>query len=207
VSTENGTKTGPGEVLKTPSDWCLVEGIEILDPDGWRGVGGRPWTDPITLAEFNNRLIVCTMRRVAPGETPRMPISTTSAGEHHVGSLDLSGEGNAPKVEIPLEAVVGLATALVRSASWDTYTEETQQVLIATSMPMARASLEAAYPAIRQQIAEEIAAAIDAGEDRANEASKREGIAGNRGTSRAWDEIATGYMRAAEIAREIGEQA
>ena len=50
--------------LKTPDEWSKLEGVEILDPDGWRGRNGRPWTDPITLAEFQERLIVCTQRRL-----------------------------------------------------------------------------------------------------------------------------------------------
>lgn len=58
MSTENA--------LKTPAEWCLLEGVEILDPDGWRGHNGRPWEDPITLAEFRERLIACTQRSVAP---------------------------------------------------------------------------------------------------------------------------------------------
>lgn len=52
------------EDLKTPDEWCRIEGVEVMDPDGWRGRDGRPWTDPITLAEFKNRLIICTMRHV-----------------------------------------------------------------------------------------------------------------------------------------------
>lgn len=50
------------EDLKTPDEWCRLEGVEVMDPDGWRGRNGRPWTDPITLAEFKNRLVTCTMR-------------------------------------------------------------------------------------------------------------------------------------------------
>lgn len=55
------------EDLKTPAEWCRIEGVEILDPDGWRGRDGRPWTDPITLAEFQERLVTCTMRHVVKG--------------------------------------------------------------------------------------------------------------------------------------------
>lgn len=55
--------------LKTPTEWCRLEGVEILDADGWRGRDGRPWTDPITLAEFRDRLITCTQRSVAPAPT------------------------------------------------------------------------------------------------------------------------------------------
>ena len=47
--------------LRTPTDWCMTLGVRILDPDGWRGAGGRPWKDPITEDEFRDRLRVCTI--------------------------------------------------------------------------------------------------------------------------------------------------
>ena len=52
--------------LKTPGAWCAELGYEVLDPDGWRGSEGRPWTDPITRAEFEERLVTCTQRKVPP---------------------------------------------------------------------------------------------------------------------------------------------
>jgi hypothetical protein len=47
--------------LKTPDEWCAILGARILDADGWRGAGGRPWSDPISREEFDLRLIVCTI--------------------------------------------------------------------------------------------------------------------------------------------------
>lgn len=46
--------------LKTPDEWCEQTGTHILDPDGWRGSAGRPWTDAISLAEFKRRTAVST---------------------------------------------------------------------------------------------------------------------------------------------------
>lgn len=50
--------------LRTPAEWCAEYGIAVLDPDGWRGAGGReaePWEEPVTLAEFAERVWVCTI--------------------------------------------------------------------------------------------------------------------------------------------------
>lgn len=47
---------------KTPDDWCKIKGIEVLDPDGWRGEDGRPWADPISEDEFALRMGTSTVR-------------------------------------------------------------------------------------------------------------------------------------------------
>lgn len=47
------------DVLRTPDCWLAepeFDGIDVLDPDGWRGATGRLWTDPISRAEFRARL-------------------------------------------------------------------------------------------------------------------------------------------------------
>lgn len=48
-------------ILKSAHEWCDVSGIEILDPDGWRGKNGRPMTDLIDRDEFNRRMVVSTV--------------------------------------------------------------------------------------------------------------------------------------------------
>lgn len=48
-------RTGETPALRTPGEWQCRKGIRILDPDGWRGRDGRPWSDPITEAEFDQR--------------------------------------------------------------------------------------------------------------------------------------------------------
>lgn len=52
----------PSKVLRTPAEWEAMHDIEIVDNDGWRGVNGRPMTDPITLKEFTERMNESTIR-------------------------------------------------------------------------------------------------------------------------------------------------
>lgn len=46
---------------RTPEQWCAVAGVTIVDPDGWRGPAGRPWTDRITRGEFDRRAALSTI--------------------------------------------------------------------------------------------------------------------------------------------------
>jgi hypothetical protein len=52
-------------VERTPSEWEAVTGIEVVDPDGWRGVNGKSMTAKITLAEFKTRCNESTVTRVS----------------------------------------------------------------------------------------------------------------------------------------------
>lgn len=45
---------------KTPAEWCAELGARIADPDGWRD-GTRDWNEPIDRAEFDQRLMRCTI--------------------------------------------------------------------------------------------------------------------------------------------------
>lgn len=48
--------------LKTPDEWQrLIPEVRIVDSDGWRGPGGRPWDDPITRSEYLQRRNRCTV--------------------------------------------------------------------------------------------------------------------------------------------------
>jgi hypothetical protein len=51
--------------LRTPEQWCAEYGLEIHDPDGWRGSDAPPWDQPIGLAEFADRYALCTVDMVA----------------------------------------------------------------------------------------------------------------------------------------------
>jgi hypothetical protein len=42
-------------------------GIQVLDPDGWRGPGGRSWDDPIDLEEYHIRVSQSTVKETKPG--------------------------------------------------------------------------------------------------------------------------------------------
>lgn len=55
-----GKKFAPEE-LKTPDVWCQELGARIVDHDGWRGDPSRNWHDPISRAEFDRRLMRCTI--------------------------------------------------------------------------------------------------------------------------------------------------
>lgn len=77
------------------------------------------------------------------------------AGEHHTGTLNLAGEGNAPASPISNELVKTAAEHM--HGVEETYVGPSSYAPHIVQM-LARAALEAAYPAIRQQVAEEIAA-------------------------------------------------
>jgi len=54
--------------LLTPDAWCDRYGLDILDPDGWRGRDAPPWDEPLPLPEFWRRFTECTVRGV-PADT------------------------------------------------------------------------------------------------------------------------------------------
>ena len=49
------------DILRRPEEWAYLVGFTIHDPDGWRGSGGRPFADPITAKEFDERAWSCTI--------------------------------------------------------------------------------------------------------------------------------------------------
>lgn len=52
--------------LRTPDEWqAAIPDVRIVDPDGWRGPKGRPWTDRISRREYLERRAQCTVSRVA----------------------------------------------------------------------------------------------------------------------------------------------
>jgi hypothetical protein len=63
-----------------------------------------------------------------------------------------------------------------------------------------------AYALGRKDAGEEIAQALERCEDDARRAERTEGIAGNRGTAKTYFDLAAGYMRSAELAREVASQ-
>ena len=44
-----------------PRTWGIIQGIEILDPDGWRK-DGQSFDTPITRAEWEDRKAISTIR-------------------------------------------------------------------------------------------------------------------------------------------------
>lgn len=57
VPVQSGELRKSAGELKTPAEWCDLFNVEILALDGRRGSNGRPWTDRITVVEFNARLV------------------------------------------------------------------------------------------------------------------------------------------------------
>lgn len=49
-------------VKMVPEDWCTITGIEIIDPDGWRGQEALSCDDPITREDFITRAQVSTCK-------------------------------------------------------------------------------------------------------------------------------------------------
>jgi hypothetical protein len=49
-------------VVRTPEEWCRLYGVDVRDPDGWRGKDDPPWEQPITLADFYRRAVRSTVR-------------------------------------------------------------------------------------------------------------------------------------------------
>ena len=45
---------------RTPADWEKLEGVVVIDPDGWR-YDRKGWGDPIRFAEWERRMMVSTI--------------------------------------------------------------------------------------------------------------------------------------------------
>jgi len=50
-----------GMMQLPPENWARLVGVEIIDPDGWRGKGDD-FKKPIYLVEFIERLSRCTIK-------------------------------------------------------------------------------------------------------------------------------------------------
>jgi hypothetical protein len=62
AATDPAEMPDAGEDLRTPDEWQQeYTDQQIMDPDGWRGVKGRPWTDPISREEYLRRRAMCTI--------------------------------------------------------------------------------------------------------------------------------------------------
>lgn len=58
--------------LRTPEEWGELYGVDIMDPDGWRSADAPAWTEPITLADFYERALRCTVRNCATVDWQRI---------------------------------------------------------------------------------------------------------------------------------------
>lgn len=142
-------------------------------------------------------------------------MTTQPAGEHHTGTLNLAGQGNPPQV--PARDVVA---ALLWVEIWDDNTPYSAASPAARSECEAAADriLEAAYPAIRQQVAEQIAGkGNEIAEEYQATAITHRDLSIEHGrtlkgtshmtTAHAYRNKAEGAWAVAHAAREIGGQA
>lgn len=49
--------------FKLPEEWDreLYKDTQIYDPDGWRGSRFKPWNEPLTKDDFEQRRVFCTI--------------------------------------------------------------------------------------------------------------------------------------------------
>lgn len=64
-----------GAVLRTPSEWETIDGVRVMDPDGWRGhnrlgdgleYGPKEWDEPIVRDEWDHRMAMSTVDHHVP---------------------------------------------------------------------------------------------------------------------------------------------
>lgn len=124
--------------------------------------------------------------------SPGAACTMTVGGEQHTATLSLADEGNAPAPPISDEMVLAAANAV--------------HAFRGTGHAAIRDALEAAYPAIRQRVAEEIAAALDAvpAEVYPEDIFPPDGTSTDCQSARV---MRFAYPAAAKIAREIGAKA
>jgi hypothetical protein len=73
---------------RTPEQWCAEYGIDIRDPDGWRGKGDPAWGEPITLPDFFRRAVRSTCWRVTTDVWNRI-----GRDAHRVADAEREGGG------------------------------------------------------------------------------------------------------------------
>ena len=77
-----------GTALTTPDEWCKQFSVTVHGPDGWRR-DGRPWSDPITEAEFWERVAVSSCEMPARRtDTHRSPEDATPGPLHPEGATE-----------------------------------------------------------------------------------------------------------------------
>lgn len=116
-----------------------------------------------------------------------------TAGEHHTGTLNLTGEGNAPE-QVVYYCPTAREIEQQPGGGFDVccHAPELHEPILA-----------GAYAAIRQQVAEEIASAItQAGDERSPDRHHEDDEKRDHGSTRY-----ASYLDAASIARKIGDRA
>lgn len=95
--------------LRTPTEWSALDGVTVMDPDGWRGsrtLPAKPWDEPIDRAEWEQRLSVSTqsaIRTVPDLSKPGTAVHVDWAGELVVLTFDLA-DGSSFRTQLTAEA-------------------------------------------------------------------------------------------------------
>lgn len=83
----------PTNGKRTPEQWCAEYGIDIRDPDGWRGKGDPPWEQPITLPDFFRRAVRSTCWRVTTDVWNRISREAYEAADAERSDAEGAGKG------------------------------------------------------------------------------------------------------------------
>jgi hypothetical protein len=81
------------EVLRTPAEWSLMEGVTVMDPDGWRSAfavtvdkayAPQAWEVPVSHDEWQDRMMVSSVIRKArkKGQSLKVPADAPVLCEH-----------------------------------------------------------------------------------------------------------------------------
>lgn len=66
---------------RPPEEWCESYGLVVLDPDGWRSPDAPDWHEPISLAEFWERVARSTTNGLATGADQRIVADLKAASD------------------------------------------------------------------------------------------------------------------------------
>lgn len=97
------------DVLRTPAEWSALDGVTVMDPDGWRGsktLPAKSWDEPIDRDEWEQRLSVSTqsaIRTVPDLAKPGTAVHVDWAGELVVLTFDLA-DGSTFRTQLTAEA-------------------------------------------------------------------------------------------------------
>jgi hypothetical protein len=68
--------------LRTPQAWCDRYGLDIRDPDGWRGKDAPSWETPITLPDFWRRFGQSTVSGITNTDYDRIIADVRAAKQN-----------------------------------------------------------------------------------------------------------------------------
>jgi len=75
AETENAVPLKAAPELRTPAEWSALDGVTVMDPDGWRGskqLPAKSFDEPIDRDEWEGRLSLSTqsLRTTQPEDKP-----------------------------------------------------------------------------------------------------------------------------------------